>query len=181
MRTSPTPCVSENTTLAAFPQAFMCSRIRERRERDGLSMKDTLKRAPVRGHLRPTTTAIRRWPPRRPGGVRTTLRCSAAFSGLISTERLAAATSLSSGRLFGLQRISAIYPSPPASLHTNDRIWHAMFTRSRTNGRAIQPYSCRVELHHLGSASDARNQYSIGSRVGKATLDVGISEFQWTL
>ena len=108
MRTSPVPFVSVKTTLADSPQAFMCRRMRARRSRGGVSMNETLRRTPLAGHFRATTTAMRRGPPRRPMGVRTTLRRSAALSGLTSTARLAAAASLSSGRLLGRQTMRAM-------------------------------------------------------------------------
>jgi hypothetical protein len=66
-------------------------------------MNDTLSRTPVAGHLRATSTAMRRGPPRRPMGVLATLRCSIALAEFTSIARRAAAASLSNGRLFGLQ------------------------------------------------------------------------------
>ena len=105
MRTCPMFAVSTNCTFVVLAQAFMCSRMRARRSRAGLSRNWTVSRTPVEGHLCPITTASRRGPPRRPTGVRARMRWSSAFSGLISTLRRRTLAACSGVRARGLQTI----------------------------------------------------------------------------
>jgi hypothetical protein len=71
-------------------------------------MNETLRRTPLAGQRRAVTTAMRLGPPTLPIGVRATLRRAASFSGFTSTARRAAASSLSRGKAFVRQTISAM-------------------------------------------------------------------------